>query len=81
MTRADIVVKLQESLKKSSVRQVNWDTVTEETEIETLGFDSLSILDLIYDLQQDFGLEFEPEELVGVRTVGSLVDFLVRKTS
>jgi acyl carrier protein len=80
MTRAETIAKLRQSLTKSSARQVNWDVITEDTPIETLGFDSLSILDLIYDLQQDFGLEFEPEELAGVRSVGNLVDFLVKKT-
>jgi len=79
MMRAEIVAKLRASMKKSSARQLDWDTITEETAIATLGFDSLSILDLLYDVQQDFGLEFEPEELAGVRTVGNLVDFLVGK--
>lgn len=80
MEPAEIIGKLRQSMKRSSASQVVWDNVTEETAIETLGFDSLSILDLVYDLQQDFGVEFEPEELAGMRTVGQLVDFLARKT-
>jgi len=80
MEPAEIIGKLRQSMKRSSASQVDWDSVTEETAIETLGFDSLSILDLVYDLQQDFGVEFEPEELAGMRTVGQLVDFLARKT-
>jgi len=80
MEPAEIIGKLRQSMKRSSASQLDWDSVTEETAIETLGFDSLSILDLVYDLQQDFGVEFEPEELAGMRTVGQLVDFLARKT-
>jgi len=80
MTRDQIIDKLRQAMKKSSARHVDWEAVTEQTAIGTLGFDSLSILDLIYDLQQDFGLDFEPEELAGVRTIGQLVDFLVAKT-
>jgi len=79
MTRQEIVAKLRESMRKASAAKIQWETVTEETPIASLGFDSLSILDLIYDLQQDFNLEFEPQELAGVRTVAELVDFLAAK--
>ena len=55
---------------------LNWDALTDETTIGSLGFDSLSILDLIYDVQQAFGIDFEAEELVNINTVGELTDFL-----
>jgi len=58
---------------------VDWDSVTLESRIDSLGFDSLSILDLIYDIQQAFGIEFEAEEMIGVTTVGELADFLKKK--
>jgi acyl carrier protein len=80
MTREEIIDKLRDEMKKSStVEDVDWDAVTVDTEIETLGFDSLSILDLIYDVQQAFGLTFEAEKLTEVRTVGNLVDFLQKE--
>jgi acyl carrier protein len=80
MTREEIIDKLRDEMKKSStVDDVDWDAVTVDTEIETLGFDSLSILDLIYDVQQAFGLTFEAEKLTEVRTVGNLVDFLQKE--
>ena len=52
----------------------------EIAEIGELGFDSLSILDLIYDVQQEFGIEFDAEELVNVNTVGDLADFIAEET-
>jgi acyl carrier protein len=39
------------------------------------------MLDLIYDIQQGFGLEFDAEQMAGVRTVGDLVRFLASKQS
>ena len=33
-------------------------------------------LDLIYDVQQAFGISFDAEKLVSVRTVGQLADFI-----
>jgi len=77
MTVEEIIDKLRELMKQSSTEEeVDWDAITQDARIETLGFDSLSILDLIYDIQQDFGLEFEAEKLVEVKTVGELAIFL-----
>ena len=50
--------------------------VGESTEVAELGIDSLAMLDLIYDVQQEFGIEFDPQELVRVRTVGQLAAFI-----
>ena len=53
---------------------MDWDAVTADTLIENLGFDSLSILDLIYDVQQAFGITFDAEKLTDVQTVGDLAE-------
>ncbi|MEM7395296.1 MAG: acyl carrier protein, partial [Verrucomicrobiota bacterium] len=61
----------------STTRQaIDWDRVTEASTIESLGFDSLTVLDLIYDIQQAFELEFEAEDMMEIRTIGQLGDFL-----
>jgi len=76
MTRPEILDQLLTTVKDSSPDPIEWETLTEETTIGSLGFDSLSILDLIYDVQQAFGIDFEAEELVNINTVGELADFL-----
>ena len=79
MTQEETIVRLRTVMKRSSRIQADWDAVRPDTKIETLGFDSLSILDLIYDIQQEFKLDFEAEEVVAIKTVGQLADFLVKK--
>lgn len=79
MTRDDVMEELKNLMKSASREKVDWDQVTEASTIESLGFDSLTVLDLIYDIQQAFDLEFDAEELVDVRTVGQLGDFLHQK--
>lgn len=79
MTRLEVIEKLRMLMKKTSQKEVDWNAVVEQTDIADLGFDSLSILDLVYDIQQGFGLEFDAEELVGVRTVGDVAAFLENK--
>ena len=79
MTRQELVEKLRVLMQKSSPRKVDWNSMTEQTDIVSLGFDSLSVLDLIYDVQRGFELEFDAEQITEVKTVGYLVTFLDRK--
>ena len=76
MTKSEILDQLRNTMKDSSPEPIEWDALTEDTTIGSLGFDSLSILDLIYDVQQAFGVDFEAEELVNINTVGELAEFL-----
>ena len=76
MIRDEILAKLRSTMEESAPAPMDLDAIGEETTIGELGFDSLSILDLIYDVQEAFGIEFEAQELVNVNTVGELADFL-----
>ena len=81
MQREDLAAKLRDLMQRSSESQVDWDAVKESDTIESLGFDSLSILDLIYDLQMEFGSDIEAESMAGIRTVADLLDFLSARSS
>ena len=79
MTRDTIKHTLKQAMERSAAADVDWDAVDETTTIEFLGFDSLAILDLIYDIQHAFGIDFDAGELATVKTVGDLVSFLEGK--
>lgn len=50
------------------------DTVTEESTLESLDLDSLDMVELISDLEDEEGIDFgEPE---GLETVGDIVDHI-----
>ncbi len=76
MERDIIINTLRQIVEESSIEPVDTSQITEDTTIGELGFDSLSVLDLIYDLQQAFGLDFEMQELVNINSIGELIDFL-----
>lgn len=50
--------------------------LTDATPLDSLGLDSLTVLDLIYDLQQEFQSYGDVRDLAGLRTVGELADYL-----
>jgi acyl carrier protein len=68
-------------MKQLSTENIDWDSIGGDASIQSLGFDSLTLLDLAYDIQQEFNADFEAEELVGVDTVGALADLLESKAS
>lgn len=78
MQRSDILERLGGVIAESAADEVDWSAVTEETTVESFGFDSLSVLDLIFDLDQEFGTEIEASELLKVATVGDLITYLER---
>ena len=80
MTDQEIIEKLRDLMKASSQEDVNWDEMGLASAIDSLGFDSLSILDLTYDIQQEFNIEFEAEEMVKIATVSDMVEFLKSKS-
>ncbi|HOF99993.1 MAG TPA: acyl carrier protein [Clostridia bacterium] len=44
--------------------------------IEDLKADSLDVVELIMDLEQEYGVEIPDDDLPGIRTVGDIVSFL-----
>ncbi len=73
---AAILARLRDVLRDSAVEEHDWDAVVPETHIESLGFDSLTILDVLYDLEEEFGVALEPKQVVKTHTVGEIVTLL-----
>jgi len=81
MTKEEVIARLADVMKSVSQEDVDWDAISSESTIESLGFDSLSILDLMYDIQQEFDIEIEGEEIVDIKTVDELTAFIIEKTA
>jgi acyl carrier protein len=76
MNDTSIIARLRTLLRSSSVEDRDWDSVDETTTIESLGFDSLSMLDLLYEVEMEFGVKLEVKKVLATRTVGEVVDLL-----
>jgi len=75
-SREQIRKRLEAVMEQSSAEDVDWATVTDETTVESFGFDSLSVLDLLFDLEQEFSIRIQAEDMLNIKSVGDLVDLL-----
>ncbi|MGI6359494.1 MAG: acyl carrier protein [Acholeplasmatales bacterium] len=64
------------------VEELNLDKekVTRESRLqEDLGADSLDAVELIMNIEDEFGIQITDEEASDIKTVGELVDFVTKK--
>ena len=56
------------------------DTITEETAFkEDLGVDSLDMFEIVMAFEEAYGIEIPSEDLEGLTTVGSVMNYLKEK--
>ena len=58
--------------------ELNPDEITRESTFESLGIDSLDIVEMIMDLEAELGVELEMEDQK-IATFGELADFIESK--
>ena len=51
----------------------------DETKLEDLGLDSLDKIELLYAIEESFGIEFENEEMQSFITIGDIVKSIEKK--
>lgn len=71
-----------EKMRAILAEQLNCDgeTITEETSFkDDLGADSLDLFELVMALEEEYGIEIPAEELSGLETVGSVIEYLKSK--
>jgi len=76
MTRDEIVRGLTDLLTRQEQVKVDVSAITEDTRIDRIGFDSISILDFVYDVEERFRVQTEIADLVDMERVGDLIDYL-----
>ena len=76
MIQVDIISELRELLRKQKQLKVDIDAIAADTRFDQIGFDSLSILDFMYEVEERFGAFPEMAELVKMTKVSDLVGYL-----
>ena len=76
MTKEEVFAKVKKIIIDEL--QVEEEKVTLEAAFESdLGADSLDAIELITGIEDEFGLSIPDEDAMNLRTVGSIVDFIV----
>jgi len=77
MTREQITAALRDLIGQQN--SVTVEGLTEDTRINDVGFDSLSVLDFMYDMENRFNLRLEVNEMVELDRIRDLIDLLEKK--
>ncbi len=64
----------------ANFKKITKKEVTLDSDIKSLGLDSLDIVDLLMDLEDKYGVEFENEEMTSLTTVNDVVKAIELKT-
>ena len=66
----------------ADIFRVSVDQITPETSPETIeNWDSVQHLNLVLALEERFGIQFEPEEMDGMKSIAEIVELVARKTA
>lgn len=65
-------------VKQIKRRSINPDEIKLETPLDSLGFDSLDVAELVIEIETEFAIkkQLEQEELVNVKCVKDIVDIV-----
>ena len=68
-----------EKIRSLLAEQLDYDIdqITAETNIiDDLGADSLDVVELMMDVEEEYGINAEEEDLMGIKTVADVVAFI-----
>ncbi len=75
MTREEITKKVAEILSKS----VDVSNLKEEDSFKVLGLDSLDLVEMVMEIEDSFGVQFETEEIISFEVFKDVLDCLESK--
>jgi acyl carrier protein len=76
MNREQIIAALKALLGTQQKLKVDVNAITEGTRLDQMGFDSISILDFMYEVESKFNTRIEVADLVRMEVVRDLIDHL-----
>ena len=74
--REQIITGLRELLGRQKQLKLDPAVIGEDTRLDRIGFDSISVLDFIYEVEDRFQVQIEMATLVRMERVQDLIDYL-----
>ena len=66
-------------MKAGEVAERDFDSLEESSVIAEMGVDSLAMLEVVGELEREFDVQVPDDELVGIDTVGQLLDLVQKR--
>lgn len=66
-------------IEKIFAKRVKLETIDANVELRTLGLDSLDLVEVMMDIEDEFGVQFENEEMVSFKTVADVQHAIEKK--
>jgi acyl carrier protein len=76
MNRQEILQRLAAVIAASVSAPMDPALITEDTSLESFSIDSLALIDLIFDVEQELGVKLAVAQLTGMRSMSDLVSHL-----
>ena len=73
-------MNIQEHVLEGLKKVVKGKEVSLESNLKELGLDSLDVVDMLMDLEEKFGIEFENDEMMAFTVVKDIVSAIENKT-
>lgn len=68
-----------DKIKERLESKLKGKELTLETSFKDLGVDSLDLVDLVFEMEEELGITFEDDELLQIKTVKNLLDLIDTK--
>ena len=68
-----------DKIKERLSSKLKGQELTKESSFNDLGIDSLDLVDLVFELEEEIGVEFQDDELLKITTVQDLLDLIDTK--
>jgi len=81
MERQTIIDGMRAIIDADENIDVDVSTVNEGTQVDKIGFDSLSILEFMYEIENRFNVTMEVSDLVEMKVVSDMIDHIQAKSA
>jgi acyl carrier protein len=79
---SDAIVAKVTSIVAANLKVKDASSITLETKfIDDLGADSLEVVELVMNLEEEFDIEIPDEDAKSITTVGQAVDYIINHTA
>lgn len=73
-------MSIEEEVLNAFNKIVKSKTVTKESSLKELGLDSLDVVEMLTDMEEKYGIEFDNDEMVALATVNDVITVIENKT-